>query len=161
MRDRDKLHVMYREVEGMQELLLIMAFCSFVWNLDIPQRYMRYEKGNVLCGRRHIRMALLKLAGYAGSRVARHVTVMLIFLAWMILSCYFFTISALFPAIGLKAVAMLAATLGTIGLWQDMAAVYKNFPEWCYNQEDNIIMVSKGCWEIVLAGLIFIRIFLS
>lgn len=144
----------------MQKLLLIMAFCSFVWNLDIPQRYMRYENGHMLCGRRLIRMALLKLAGYAGSKVAKQVTILLIFLAWITLSCYFFTISTVFPTIGLKAVAMLAATLGTIGLWQDMAAAYRNFPEWCYSQEDNIIMVSKGCWEIVLAGLVVIKVYL-
>ncbi len=151
---------MYREVECMQKLLLVIACCSFVWNYTIPQRYMRYEKGQVLCGRRLIRMALLKLASHAGAKVARRLTLILLFLAWMTLSCYFIAISAMFPTIGLKTVAMLAATLGTLGLWQDMAAAYRNFPEWCYNQEDNIIMVTKGCWEIVLVGLLFINIYM-
>lgn len=145
----------------MHKLLLVMACCSFVWNYSIPQRYMRYEKGQVLCGRRFIRLALLKLARHAGAKVARRVTLILIFLAWITLSCYFIAISAAFPTIGLKTVAMLTATLGTIGLWQDMAAAYHNFTEWCYNQEDNIIMVSKGCWEIVLAGLLFINIYIA
>lgn len=151
----------YREVECMQKLLLLMACCSILWNYNIPQRYMRYEEGHVLCGRRPLRLALLKVAGYAGSKVARRLTLMLIFLAWMTLSCYFIAISAVFPTIGLKVVATLAATLGTIGLWQDMAAAYRNFTEWCYNQEDSIIMVSKGCWEIILAGLIFVNVYLG
>lgn len=145
----------------MQKMLLIIACCSFLWNYTIPQRYMRYEKGEILCGRRFSRMALLKLARHAGSKVARRVALILLFFVWIILSCYFIIISAVFPTIGLKTVAMLTAILGTIGLWQDMEAANRNFTEWCYNQEDNMIMLSKGCLEIVLAGLIFINIYLG
>ncbi|HWR43044.1 hypothetical protein [Sporomusa sp.] len=144
----------------MQKLLLVIACCSFLWNYTIPQRYMRYEKGQVLCGRRFIRLALLKLASHAGSTIARRLTLALIFLTWVALSSYFIASSTAFPTIGLKVVAMLAATLGTIALWQDMAAAYRNFTEWCYNQEDSLITVSKGCWEIVLAGLICVNMFL-
>lgn len=142
----------------MQKLLLVMACCTIVWNYDIPQRYRRYEKGQVLCGRRTVRLALLKLARLVGSKIARRLTLMLLFLAWMLLSCYFLAISAAFPTIGLKVVALFAAIFGTLALWQDMAAAYRNFTEWCYNQEDSIILVTKGCWEIILAGLIFINI---
>ena len=145
----------------MQKLLLVVACCSIVWNYDIPQRYSRYEKGQVLCGRRLIRLALLKVARRVGSNVARRLTLMLLFLTWMILSCYFIAISAAFPRIGLKVVAVLAAILGTITLWQDMAGAYRNFTEWCYNQEDSIILVTKGCWEIILAGLIFINVYVG
>ncbi|WP_425057796.1 hypothetical protein SCACP_23370 [Sporomusa carbonis] len=145
----------------MQKLLLVVACCSFLWNYTIPRRYMRYEDGKVLCGRRLIRIALLKLASRIGSKLARNLTLILIFLTWVILSCYFIAISAAFSTIGLKAVAMLAATLGTLALWQDMAFAYRNFAEWCYSQEDSIILVSKGCWEIVLAGLVFVNIFLG
>ncbi|HWR07404.1 hypothetical protein [Sporomusa sp.] len=145
----------------MQKLLLIIACCSFLWNYTIPQRYMRYEKGQILCGRRLIRMALLKLVSHAGSTIARSLTLVLIFLTWVVLSCYFIASSAAFPAFGLKVVALLAAILGTITLWQDMASAYRNFTEWCYNQEDSLITVSKGCWEIVLAGLICINMMLK
>ncbi|SDE18820.1 hypothetical protein [Sporomusa acidovorans] len=145
----------------MQKLLLVIACCSIVWNYDIPQRYRSYEKGQVLCGRRLIRLALLKMARRVGSKVARRLTLGLIFLTWIILSCYFIAISAAFPTIGLTVVALLAAILGTIALWQDMAGAYRNFTEWCYNQEDSIILVTKGCWEIILAGLIFINLFLD
>ena len=143
----------------MQKLLLVMACCSIVWNYDIPQRYRRYENGQVLCGRRLIRLALLKLARRIGSTVTKRLTLMLLFLTWMSLSCYFLAISAAFSTIGLKLVALLAAILGTIALWQDMAGAYRNFTEWCYNQEDSIILVTKGCWEIILAGLIFINVY--
>ncbi|MDF2875002.1 MAG: hypothetical protein K0R22_1685 [Sporomusa sp.] len=145
----------------MQKLLLIIACCSFLWNYTIPQRYMRYEKGQILCGRRLIRMALLKLVNHAGSTIARSLTLVLIFLTWVVLSCYFIASSAAFPAFGLKVVALLASILGTITLWQDMASAYRNFTEWCYNQEDSLITVSKGCWEIVLAGLICINMVLK
>ncbi len=144
----------------MQKLLLLMACCTIVWNYDIPQRYTRYENGQVLCGRRVVRLALLKVARCVGSKVARCLAITLLFLVWMLLSCYFLAISAAFPTIGLKVVALLAAILGTIALWQDIAGAYRNFTEWCYNQEDSIILVTKGCWEIILAGLIFINVYM-
>jgi len=150
---------MYREVDCMQKLLLVMACCSIVWNYDIPQRYRRYENGQVLCGRRLIRLTLLKMGRHVGAKIARSLTLMLLFLSWMSLSCYFIAISATFTTIGLKLVALLAAILGTIVLWQDMEGAYRNFTEWCYNQEDSIILVTKGCWELILAGLIFINVY--
>jgi len=145
----------------MQKLLFVLACCSIVWNYDIPRRYSRYEKGQVLCGRRMVRLALLKVARSVGANFARCLTLTLLFSVWMLLSCYFLAISAAFSTIGLKVVALLAAILGTIALWQDMAGVYRNFTEWCYNQEDSIIGVTKGCWEIILAGLIFINIYVA
>lgn len=150
---------MYREVDCMQKLLLVMACCSIVWNYDIPQRYRRYENGQVLCGRRLVRLTLLRMGRHVGAKAARRLTLMLLFLSWMTLSCYFIAISAAFQTIGLKLVALLAAILGTIVLWQDMEGAYRNFTEWCYNQEDSIILVTKGCWEIILAGLIFINVY--
>ncbi|CQR74186.1 hypothetical protein SOV_23130 [Sporomusa ovata DSM 2662] len=150
---------MYREVDCMQKLLLVMACCSIVWNYDIPQRYRRYENGQVLCGRRLVRLTLLRMGRHVGAKVARRLTLMLLFFSWMSLSCYFIAISATFQTIGLKLVALLAAILGTIVLWQDMEGAYRNFTEWCYNQEDSIILVTKGCWEIILAGLIFINVY--
>lgn len=143
----------------MQKLLLVLACCSIVWNYDIPQRYSRYEKGQVIYGRRMVRLLLLKVARSIGSKFACYLTLMLLFSVWVLLSCYFLAISAAFSTIGLKVVALLAAILGTIALWQDMAGAYRNFTEWCYNQEDSIILVTKGCWEIILAGLIFINIY--
>ncbi|MBP2635690.1 MAG: hypothetical protein H6Q72_1597 [Firmicutes bacterium] len=143
----------------MQKLLLVLACCSIVWNYDIPQRYSRYEKGQVIYGRRMVRLLLLKVARSIGSKFARCLTLLLLFSVWVFLSCYFLAISAAFSTIGLKVVALLAAILGTIALWQDMAGAYLNFTEWCYNQEDSIIGVTKGCWEIILAGLIFINIY--
>lgn len=143
----------------MQKLLLLMACCSIVWNYDIPNRYRRYEKGQILCGRRMVRLVLLKIARSLGAKIARGLTLVLLFSVWILLSCYFLAISAAFTTIGLKVVALLAAVLGTIVLWQDMASAYRNFTEWCYNQEDSIISVTKGCWEIILAGLIFINIY--
>jgi hypothetical protein len=107
-----------------------------------------------------VRLELLKLARCFGSKVARYITLTLLFSVWIILSCYFLVTTAIFPTIGLKAVASLATVLGTIAMWQDMVGAYRNFTEWCYNQEDSIILVTKGCWEIILAGLIFINVYI-
>ncbi|BBB92637.1 MAG TPA: hypothetical protein PKA28_03595 [Methylomusa anaerophila] len=142
----------------MHKVLLLVACCSFLWNYDIPQRYMSCEKGKVRCGRRLIRLALLKLGRRVGAKAARQITLALIFLVWLCLSCYFIAVGAFFHTTGPKVVSMLAAILGTMALGQEMAHAYRNFAEWCYNREENVLMVSKGCWEIILAGLVFVNV---
>ena len=143
----------------MLEFLAFFACCSFIWNYSIPKRYMRYEKGHRIIGRRTVRLQFLRLARRAGLKTARVVTLCTIFLAWLGLSFYFFAVSIYFSSIGLKTVAMLGAVLASVTFWQDIDHIQRNFTEWCYNQEDNVILLAKGCWELVLAGLVFINIF--
>lgn len=144
----------------MQKLILVVACFSLVWNYSIPKRYMKYEEGNCICGRRQVRLLFLKLSGRAGQKIARITALLSLFFTWFILCGYFTAITASFNANGMKVVAMVTAVFATITIWQDMAYVYHNFVEWCYNQEDNIIVLAKGCWEIVLAALVVINIFI-
>ncbi|HWR41328.1 MAG TPA: hypothetical protein VN611_17685 [Patescibacteria group bacterium] len=143
----------------MQNLLIVIACISLLWNHSIPQRFMQYEEGNVLCGRRTLRILLMRLAGKVGVKAARATAVFVMMLAWATLFWYFLAVSVTFSAFGLKIVALFAAILGTLVFVQDMAKACRNFAEWCYNQEDDILSLSKGCWEIILAGLVVVNIF--
>ena len=143
----------------MQHLLIVIACVSLLWNRSIPRRFMQYEEGNILCGRRTLRILLMKLAGRVGVKIARATAVLLMLVAWLMLFWYFLAVSVTFSAFGLKVVALFAAILGTLVFIQEMAKAYRNFAEWCYNQEDDILSLSKGCWEIVLAGLVVVNNF--
>ena len=143
----------------MQKLILIVACCSLVWNYSIPKRYMQYEAGEPICGRRKIRQMFLKLVRVTGLKLAKALTSLSLLIAWFMLCGYFSLITISFKANGMKVVAVFAAVLATIVLWQDLSHVHHHFAEWCYNQEDNKIALVKGCWEIVLAVLVFINYF--
>ena len=143
----------------MQNLLIVIACVSLLWNRSIPRRFMQYEEGNVLCGRRTLRMWMMKLAGKVGVKTARVTAVLIMLLAWVALFWYFLAISVTFSAFGLKVVSLFAAILGTLVFVQEMAKACRNFAEWCYNQEDDILSLSKGCWEIILAGLVVVNNF--
>lgn len=141
----------------MPKLFMLIACCSFLWNFSIPERYMRFEQGEKLCGRRPIRLLLLKLAGKVGCVMARNTALAIMFAIWLALCWYFMAVIAFFHVHGPKVVAVVAATLATLSFGHDMAHAHRNFTEWCYSQEDNAIFLAKGCWEIVLAGLVVIN----
>lgn len=144
----------------MVKLFILVSCCSVLWNYSIPQRYRRYEEGRILCGRRMIRLFFMKAGGKIGAETAREFTIAALFSTWLVLCGYFAAAACYFNVIGIKIVALLAAALNTFAFWQDIGHIHRNFAEWCYSQEDNIILVTKGCWEIVLAGLILVHLFL-
>ncbi|WP_040683287.1 hypothetical protein [Thermosinus carboxydivorans] len=145
----------------MPKLLLFIALCSFVWNYSIPKRYWCYEQGIGRCGRRLFRLMFLRFATKVGAKTARWTALTILFVAWLILAFYCVAVTAYFSAWGLKMVALFTAVLATVSFVQDYAQAYSSFTEWCYSQEDNVLFLAKGCWEIVLGGLVLVQTFLQ
>ena len=145
----------------MKTVLGLTAVFFIILNYDIPLRYKRFEKGLFLNGRRTLRVKLLRIARFFGSKWAKIITLLLLTIWWIIFTFYCVMATTTLTSIGITFVAFIAALFCTYIYLMDFRHAYMNFPEWCYSQEDNEILIAKGCWEIVLSSLIVIHMLLQ
>ncbi|VBB08695.1 Hypothetical protein LUCI_3973 [Lucifera butyrica] len=144
----------------MIKVFLFFAIFSTLWNYSIPRRYREYEAGTRTGGKRAYRLLLMDLARKTGIKGIRYLVLFFLVFGWLILTGYFVTVSVYFDTYGLNAAAAMTAILTTIALLKDMQSVHTNFLQWCYEQDDTVLDVTRGCWEMILAGLVLVRIFL-
>jgi hypothetical protein len=107
------------------------------------------------------RIFLILLVWFEFPRAKKFASMILCVL-WAMFFIYYFLIAKLFAAsVILNIVNVTTALLTSASFCQWLYRVTEDFPDVCNGETNDLLAVTGGCWELVLAGTVLVQIFLS